>query len=302
MKNILITGGSGLIGQSLARRLKAKGFTVFFLGRKKPKRSNIEIFEWNLRKRIIDEKAFREIDTVIHLAGANVSSGRWTAKRKKEIYESRIHSTRLLHEYISQYGEAVKTFISASATGFYGDSGETEVDENSPAGQDFLAQTCVDWEKEASRMAEIRNIRTVILRIGLVLSNRGGFYKKIKELMKYWLAAPPAPGTQFQSWIHMEDLCNMIIFAGIEEQVSGIYNAVAPEPVRAIEMLESMSEKLEKPQIFPPIPQFVLRLLLGEMSFILTGGQKVSNRKISEAGFKYRFADLSSALNNLVLQ
>lgn len=304
MKQILIAGGSGLIGSSLAKRLKAKGYKVAFLSRKTGKKSKgIDTYEWDIRRGYIDAKAFENSEVVINLSGAGIVDKRWNKRRKKEMYDSRIHGTRLLIEHIQKYGHKVKTLISASAIGYYGPRNDEILFEDSFAGDDFLAQVCVDWEKEAEKIKrEAPQVGLAILRIGLVLSQRGGYFKRIKQFIKWWMGAPAYPGNQYQSWIHMEDLCQMMIYLVEHEEVQGTFNAVASEPATADEIVANIAQRLQKPYFLPPIPVWLLQLIFGEMAYVLTASQYVNSEKIREAGFKFKYPDLNSSLNNLILE
>jgi uncharacterized protein (TIGR01777 family) len=305
LKQILIAGGSGLIGSSLAKRLKARGHKVTFLSRKGGrKQSGVDIYEWDIQRSYIEGRAFENAQVVINLSGAGITDQRWNEKRKQEMYNSRINGTKLLVEHIKKHGYKVKKFISASAIGIYGNRNDEILFEDSMPGDDFLARICCDWEKEAEKVksATTGNIYLAILRIGLVLSQRGGYFKRIKQFIKWWMGAPATPGNQHQSWIHMEDLCNMIIYLIENEQIEGTFNAVASEPATAEDIVANIAQRLQKPYFLPPVPLWILKLLFGQMADILTASQYVNNEKIREAGFKFKYPDLNSSLNNLTLE
>lgn len=305
MKQILIAGGSGLIGSSLAKRLKARGHKVSFLSRKGGrKHTGVDIYEWDIRRSYIEGIAFENTQVVVNLSGAGITDKRWNEKRKREIYDSRINGTKLLVEQIKKNGHQVKKLISASAIGIYGERSDEILFEDSTPGDDFLARICSDWEKEAEKIksATSNTVSLAILRIGLVLSQRGGYFKQIKKFIKWWMGAPAAPGNQYQSWIHMEDLCNMIIYLIENEQTEGTFNAVASEPATAHDIVANIAQRLQKPYFLPPIPLWTLKLMFGEMADILTASQYVNNEKIREAGFKFKYPDLNSSLNNLILE
>jgi len=304
LKQILIAGGSGLVGTSLNRRLKAKGYKVAFLGRKSGKRlKGVDKYNWDIKTGHIDAEAFKNTEVILNLSGAGVADKRWNKTRKKEIYNSRIQGTRLLNEAISKYGNEVRTIISASAIGYYGDRDDEILFEESFAGYDFLANTCKDWESEAESIkANHPHIRLCIARIGLVLSNRGGYFQKIKRPVKWGLGAAPAPGSQYQSWIHMDDLCNSIIYMIEQTAVSGIYNLVAPEPVSADRMIAEIAHRYRKPYFLPPIPRLIMYLIFGEMADTLASSQYVNCEKLLKTGFRFKYADLNTALNNLILE
>jgi uncharacterized protein (TIGR01777 family) len=304
LKQILIAGGSGLVGTSLTRRLKAKGYKVAFLGRKSRKSvKGVDKYTWDVHSGYIDPIAFENTEVVINLSGAGVADKRWNSKRKKEIYNSRIKGTQLLNEGISKYGKEVNTVISASAIGYYGDREDEILFEESYAGDDFLANTCKEWETEAEGIKSINNkIRLCILRIGLVLTNRGGYFAKIKRPIKWGLGAAPSPGTQYQSWIHMDDLCHCIIYLTENPQVEGTFNAVAPEPVTADVMIANIAQRFRKPYFLPPIPSWIMHLMFGEMADTISSSQYVNSEKLRATGFRFKYADLNTALNNLILE
>lgn len=305
MKQILIAGGSGLIGSSLAKRLKARGYKVSFLSRKGArKHTGVDIYEWDIKRSYIEGKAFENAQVVVNLSGAGITDKRWNEKRKKEIYDSRINGTKLLVDQIKKHGHKVKKLISASAIGIYGERSDEILFEDSTPGDDFLARICSDWEKEAEKIKSTTSntVQLAILRIGLVLSQRGGYFKRIKKFIKWWMGAPASPGNQYQSWIHMEDLCNMIFYLIENEQTEGTFNAVASEPATAGDIVANIAQRLQKPHFLPPIPLWTLKLLFGEMADILTASQYVNNEKIREAGFKFKYPDLNSSLNNLILE
>ena len=299
-ERVLITGGTGLVGDELCHILLQEGYQVSFLSRNKQYIPNIEVFQWDVNKQNIEQEAIDTADYIIHLAGAGVADHRWTESYKKEILESRVLSTELLYKAIQKSQKKPKAFLAASAIGIYGfDSGESLIDENSPQGNDFLADVTKKWEKESLKIKEL-GIRTSIFRIGIVLSSKGGALAKMMQPIQFFVGAALGSGKQYMSWIHIKDLAKMFLFALQNPQVEGVFNAVGNSPLSNTEFTQTIAKKLKKPLFLPNVPSFVLKLMLGEMNVIVTGGNKVSNKKILETGFKYEFNTLEEALEDLL--
>lgn len=297
-QKILITGGTGLVGQRLTDMLQEKGYEVALVSRKRRKSAEVETFEWDVDKGELEEGALEGVDHIVHLAGAGVADKRWTESRKKEIYNSRINSTNLLYQQLKQKDNEVKSLICASAVGYYGDGGEKLMTEDTPPADDFLGQTCVDWENTAKK-TEYLDKRVVLLRTGIVLSSKGGALKEIERPVKFGMAAYLGSGRQFYPWIHLDDLCRMYIHAIETESMSGPYNAVGPYAVRNKEMVLKIAEQLNRPKIPVPTPKIALKLMLGEMSAIVLFSQNVSSEKIRETGFEFKFNTLEEALKDI---
>lgn len=296
--NILISGGSGLVGKSLVKKLTAKGHIVRVLSRNKTDLPNE--FYWNLRSKFIDHKAFENLDCIIHLAGASISK-RWTNEYKKELYSSRIETADLLKKYCIKNGVKLKSFISASGANFYGTFTSDEIlDENSGAiKQDFLADLCIKWEKAALNFSDLAE-RVVCLRTAMVLAKNGGAFPILKKTVDFNFGSAVGSGNQWMNWIHLDDLVNMYIFALENAEISGVYNAVADDvPTNQIFMktLSNVSGKL----FFPlNVPSIVLKLLFGEMSSIILKGTRISNKKIKSQGFDFQYSELDKAFEDLV--
>jgi uncharacterized protein (TIGR01777 family) len=301
-EKVLITGGTGLVGEVLTKILQMEGYQVSFLSRSKKNIEGVEVFQWDIQKQTIEQEAIETADYIVHLAGAGVADHKWTASYKKEILDSRVLSTKLLYEAIKKSSNKPKAFLAASAVGIYGfDSGTEFVDENSPQGNDFLAEVTKEWEKGTLQVKEICQ-RVAIFRIGIVLSAKGGALPKIIQPVQFFAGAALGTGKQYMSWIHIEDLARMFLFAIKNEQIEGIYNAVANSPATNEEFTKAVAKTLGKPLFLPNVPSFVLRLMLGEMAVMVTGGNRVSNKKIVESGFRYKFNTLEEALNDLLNQ
>jgi uncharacterized protein (TIGR01777 family) len=241
----------------------------------------------------IDPQAMEWADAVIHLAGEGVAEKRWTAARKKSILDSRTQSTQLLYRAIEQAEQKPLAFISASAIGYYGfQTGATLVEENSPAGTDFLADVVVAWEQEVKKI-EALSLRCVLLRIGIVLDAKGG---ALGEMLKPPVAAPLGSGDQWMSWIHVEDLARLFVFALEKTTLQGVYNAVGPQPATNQQLTKEAAAAKGKLYVGIGVPGFVLQLMLGEMAAMVLGGNRVSSQKIQKAGFEFEFPELKGAL------
>lgn len=300
IKNVLITGGSGLIGQSLTRKLLSEGFNVGWLSRRALNNEKIKSFTWDIRNSKLDSESIEWSDAIIHLAGANVAGGRWTRERKKEILDSRINSTQLLYEKIRISESKPSVFISASAVGYYGsDTGEIKIDEDSLAGKDFLAEVVSKWEDEIDKISDL-GLRVVKNRIGIVLSVDGGALEPMMRTTRFGIASPLGSGKQYMSWIHINDLVNLFIIEIQDKNFRGTYNAVAPNPVTNRAFTKSLAKAMNKPTILPNVPPFVLKLLFGEMSTIVLGGNRVSSKRLKETDFTFSFPNLDTALKDLL--
>ncbi|MGD1840255.1 MAG: TIGR01777 family oxidoreductase [Thermonemataceae bacterium] len=297
---VLITGATGLIGQRLSQILRDEDYQVAYLSRTKSIIPKIPVYKWDIKQQEMEPEALKKADHIIHLAGAGVADKKWTEERKNEILKSRTRSTQLLFNALAEKGYQPKSFVSASAIGIYGtDTGDTLLTEESPKGDDFLAEVTKKWEEAVQGIASL-GIRTVKLRIGIVLSDQGGALPKIAQPIRFGVGAPIGSGKQYLSWIHIDDLCRMFM-AGLEnEQMEGVYNAVGPAPVTNEQLTKATASVLRKPLILPKVPAFTLKMTMGEMASIVLGGNKVSNEKIVQTGFTYQFPELKPALENLL--
>jgi uncharacterized protein len=296
--NILITGGSGTVGKKLTEILTEKGNNVFWLSRN-PEKQRIKSFYWDVNKGEIDPKAFEGIDAIVHLAGASVAGKRWNEAYKKEILDSRIKSTQLLANFLNNNTHKVKKIVSASAIGIYGDGGNSILTENTPPSYTFLANVCLQWENEVEKIE--KTIEKTILRVGIVLDKNEGALAEIAKPVKWGLGAALGNGEQMVSWIHLEDLCQMFVYA-LENSIAGTYNAVSPNPVSNLELTKKIAETLKMPCFLPPVPTFVLKIIIGEMAAVVLSSQHVSSKKIEEAGYKFRFPELNKALEQILVQ
>lgn len=301
-KNVLITGGSGLVGTRLSELLLDQDYTVSHLSRTPGKDdSPVTTYLWDVRQQYINPAALTNVNYIIHLAGAGVADRRWTEKRKQAILKSRTESTRLLHDTLAKQEPAqLKAFVSASAIGIYGaDTGATVLTEDAPPADDFLAQVVVRWEAAVDTI-EALSIRTVKLRIGIVLSDRGGALAPIARTVRWGVGAPLGSGQQYLSWIHIDDLCRMFIYALENDTLAGTYNAVGPQPVTNQRLTKATARVLHRPLFLPNVPAFALKLALGELSSAVLGGNRVSDEKMVNAGFEHKFNKIEVALADLL--
>ncbi|MFZ2906423.1 MAG: TIGR01777 family oxidoreductase [Cyclobacteriaceae bacterium] len=296
MRKILITGASGLIGARLTEMLLQKGHRVVHVGRGE-NRGEVPFFKWDVSGSVMQEEAFYGVDAVVHLAGAGVAEKRWTPKRKREILESRTKSTALLAQYV-EGNHLVKTVVAASAIGYYGiDCGDEELTEDSPPGKDFLAEVVKAWENEVDK---IKNKRLVKLRIGIVLSGKGGALKEMAKPVRWGVGAALGSGKQQTSWIHIDDVCNMFIYALENESLNGVYNVTGPSAVSNEYLTKAIARTLRKSLWLPNVPTSVLKIVLGEMADMVVNGSNVSSKKIQQAGYTLEFPDLEEALKDLL--
>lgn len=294
--NILITGSSGLIGTALKESLASSGHGIFTMTRNQ---TGNKPFSWQPGENKINLDNSTPIDAVIHLAGANIAKGRWTKKRKQTILESRENGTRLLSNTLAGLKNKPKVFLSGSAIGFYGDTGTNTADETSPAGSGFLADVCEKWEN-AAQPAAAAGIRTVNMRIGVVLSPRGGMLKKLLLPFKLGLGGKTGNGKQFMSWAGIGEITNMIAFLLENDSVSGPVNLVSPTPTTNRTFTKTLGRVLKRPAIFP-FPAFAARMVFGEMAdALMLSGSRVVPKKLEEAGYRFSGKDLESTLRSLL--
>ena len=299
-KTYLITGGTGLVGTRLTELLLEEGNEVKYLSRSAGKMNGSECFQRDIVRQTLDEKALDGVDAIIHLAGAGVADKAWSAERKKEILQSRTKSTQLLKTTLEQKDHKIKSFISASAIGYYGwDTGGVWIKEGSRFGDDFLATVTKAWEEEVDQVATL-GIRTVKLRIGIVFSEKGGALYEIAKPIKLGVGAPLGRGDQYMSWIHIDDLCRMFIHAVKNHSVEGIYNAVGPNPETNKAITKAAARALNKAAFLPNVPGFVLKVILGKRAAMVLGGSRVSCEKIQATNFTFQFPELKQALADLL--
>ncbi|HEY8928879.1 MAG TPA: TIGR01777 family oxidoreductase [Mucilaginibacter sp.] len=296
-KSILLTGGTGLIGKALTEQLLANGHTVSHLSRKPGKDSRVKTFLWDVHKGEIDARCVDEVDIIIHLAGAGIAEKRWTDERKREIIDSRTRSIGLIYDLLRKKKHTVNSVVSASAIGYYSDRGNELQTEDSAPNTDFMARCCVEWEAAVDEGKDM-NLRIAKFRTGVVLANEGPL-KLMAQPVKLYVGSPLGNGKQWVPWIHWQDVVDMYLMAVENETFAGTYNMVAPNPVTNKELIKAISKQLHKPLWAPNVPAFFLKLLLGEMSTIVLGSTKVSAQKIEDAGFKFKYPVIESALSEI---
>lgn len=296
-KNILITGGTGLVGTRLTEMLIKKGYKVSYVSRKEDLTDNIKKYKWNPEAQEMDIHSLENVQYIINLAGAGVADKRWTDARKKEILNSRVDSAKLLFDTLKNNKNSVKAVVSASAIGYYGFSENGELfDENNQPAEDFLGKVTQLWEKEVDKISTL-DIRVAKLRIGVVLAKNGGALPQMALPIKLFVGSPLGSGQQIVSWIDLDDLCQMFIYAIENETITGAYNAVATKPVTNAELTQKIAQVLHRPVWPIKVPSFFLKLAVGEMQVVVTGSCHVSNKRITqETDFKYEFEDLGKSL------
>lgn len=298
---VLITGATGLVGKAITEVLLNKGVAVNYLTTRKEKivsAENFNGFYWNPAKGEVDYECFRDVSAIINLAGSSIAK-RWTETYKKKILSSRIDSLETLYNALKEIDSSqIKSFVSASAIGIYPNSLLTFYDENETAIDDsFLGKVVRDWENKIDTLDTL-DFNVAKIRIGIVLSTQGGALPKMVRPIQNFVGAVFGSGNQWQSWIHIEDLAQMFVFA-IENHLKGTFNGVAPNPVTNAKMTKELAKVLNRPLVLPNIPKFVMQTILGEMAYLLFASQRVSCKRIEKKGFIFQHPNISSALEHL---
>ena len=307
MATVLITGGTGLIGKALTNALLEKNYKVIILTRgavnQHTKTGNLSYAQWDIHNQQIEKEAINSADYIIHLAGAGVADKRWTKKRKQEIVNSRVKSSELIVKALKEIPNNIKAVISASAIGWYGADpvipNPKPFREDDPNDNAFLGETCKLWEKSLEPVKKMGK-RLIKLRTGIVLSNEGGALKEFKSSLRFGVAAILGNGKQIISWIHIDDLVRLYIAAIEDQNMNGVYNAVAPAPV-SNKGLTLQLARIQKGNFFIPVhvPTFVLKMVLGEMSVEVLKSATVSCDKVHYGGFIFLYPSIKAALANL---
>lgn len=299
---VLVTGATGFIGKRLCVALAERGHTIHVLTRDastatKRIATPVTAFSWNAETNTPPEESFNGVEAVIHLAGEGVAEKRWTDAQKKKIYDSRILGTRNLVKGIAKYGKSVKTLVSSSAIGYYGDRGDETLTENSKPADRFLAKVCIEWEKEAA--AAPNSVRTVLLRTGIVLGEDGGALKKLLPIFRLGAGGPVGTGKQWMSWIHVDDMVGLYLHALEKPTLQGPVNAVGPNPVRNNDFSKALGKALRRPAIVPA-PAFALKLALGEMAEIVLASQRVLPEAAKSSNYDFQYSTIESAFDEIV--
>lgn len=301
---ILITGATGLIGLRLLENLFSSGnddIRILTTNKRKAQTTipfPVEICEWNPLNSTIDQGALDGVDTIVHLAGEGVADKKWSKAQKKRILDSRVQGTNLLLSLMVKTKNVPSRFISSSAIGYYGDTSDQSIDEDSPNGTGFLANVCKQWESNLLNNS-FPQMKVHILRTGLVLSSKGGALKKMITPFRFGLGGRLGSGAQYMSWIHIDDLSDAFIFLINNDCKHLIYNGVSPTPVSNSEFTQTLGSNLNRPTLFP-VPKFLLKIILGELSEILVTGQKVFPKNLIEEGFIFKYESLQQSLNQIV--
>ena len=302
---IAITGATGLVGSRLVAQLNQSGHSIVVFTRNSSKAqrvfpassfSNLEVVQYTPQESGTWQQSISGCDAVINLAGEPIAE-RWSPQQKRSIMESRQLGTRKLVEAIAMAEQKPQVLVSGSAIGYYGTSENSAFDETSGSGTDFLAQVCQNWEQEAQKVTEY-GVRLVILRIGIVLANGGALGKMIGPF-KMYAGGPIGSGRQWFSWIHRDDLVNLICKAVEDSSMSGVYNATAPNPVRMAQLCQTLGEVMNRPS-WLPVPDFVLEVLLGDGASVVLEGQQVLPKQTQQSGFTYKYTELKPALADIV--
>lgn len=302
METILITGGTGIVGTNLIPRALAKGYRVKVLSRSKQTSTqpNLSYYQWDINKQFIQEGALDEVTVIIHLAGAGIADSKWTDKRKKVLIDSRVDSLNLIFEQLKAKSKKPKKLISTSGIGYYGAYTTDKIyAETDKPGNDFIAEICVKWEAAASQFLTL-GMAVAIPRVGVVLSPKGGALERMKTPTKFNIGSPIGSGEQYMPWMHLNDVCEFYIQAIENNQLNGVYNAVADEHITNKMFSKTLANVMGKAHFFPKVPAFVLKALFGEMAAIILKGSRVSNAKLKQAGFTFKFNNLDDALRDVI--
>ncbi|MEH2199437.1 thylakoid membrane protein ThyD [Nostoc sp.] len=303
---VAITGATGFVGSLLVQRLHGKGHQIVVLTRNTafaqkvfPSEAfaNVEIVPYTPNASGSWQSVIASCDGVVNLAGEPIGEGRWTPERKQEILNSRKLGTQKIVEAITNANPKPTVLINASAIGYYGTSETATFDETSLSGNDFLAQVCQAWEAEARKVKDA-SVRLVILRFGVILGNGGALGKMIPPF-KLFAGGPIGSGRQWFSWIHVDDVVNLIIQALTKPEIEGVYNATAPNPVRMADLSQTLGQVMNRPS-WLPVPGFAIEALLGDGAIVVLEGQQVLPKRTVETGFEYKYPNLQSALRQIL--
>jgi uncharacterized protein (TIGR01777 family) len=299
----LIFGGTGFIGKHLCNELLSAGYKVSIVSRNPHKAgsagSGAEVVQWSVSAGPLPVELLEDVTVIINLAGESIGNRRWTQPVKEEILNSRVQITQAIVNAVKQQRVLPKVLLNASAIGFYGPRGDAEITEGTPAGQDFLAKVCRAWEEEAFQ-AQTADVRVVVVRTGVVIGDAGALTRMMIPF-RFYIGGPMGTGAQWMSWIHIKDLTRLIRFAVENENMHGPVNATAPEPVQMKDFCNTLGQVMGRPS-WLPVPGFLLKVVLGEMSDMLLNSQRVLPDKILKEGFVFWFPALKNALEDIIRQ
>lgn len=296
---VLITGATGLVGSHVSDLFRSNGHTVHYLTTRESAiktESDYKGFLWNVGKMEIDAKCIDGVDTIIHLAGESVFQ-RWTDQAKKQIMDSRLYSTQLLVDLLRDNDHEVKQVITASAIGIYPDDQQADAfkeDDIPPTATNYLADVCIAWEKMATQFVDL-GVKHSVVRIGIVLAANGGALEQMAQPVRYYAGAGFGNGKMWQSWIAAHDLAGVFHHIAFH-RLGGVFNGVAPQPIRNRPMMNAIGKQLGKPVFLPNVPEFVMKLMLGEMAVVVLASQHVSSYKIEQSGYEFQYPELEQAL------
>ena len=297
---ILITGATGLIGTELVKLCLEKGNAINYLTTSKDKiqdKPNYFGYYWNPENGIIDENSLIGVDVIVHLAGANIAK-RWTHEYKQEIIESRTQSSELLFETLKNNPHQVKQIVSASGTAIYPESYSKVSDETTTeVDNSFLANVVLKWEESVDKFQTL-GVKVCKLRTGVVFAKEGGALPEMAKPIKMGFGAAMGNGKQIQTWIHIKDLIAMYYYV-IQNQMEGVFNAVSPNPISNADLTKAIAKAVHKPLFLPNIPEFIMKIILGEMSILLFSSKNLSAKKIMDSGYIFKFPETKQALNDL---
>lgn len=297
-KKIMITGGTGFVGRYLTEELMKLGHFIFVVSRTPEKYKGVDAKNQRFISWDDVPDAMQQTDIVVNLAGENLFGKRWTDQVKKRILDSRIEATQSLVLAMEKLQDRPELLVSVSGINYYKASGDQLIDEESEAGNDFLAEVCKKWETEA-RKAEQLGVRVATPRIGIVLEENGGVVEKMRLPFKLFVGGPLGSGNQYMSWVHMRDLCRALIFPMENQNFSGSYNACAPNPVTMNDLAKTMGSVMNRPSLFR-VPEFLLKTLLGEAAQPVLSSLRVQPKKLQQAGFEFEFEYLEPALGDIL--